>query len=115
MCSMHTFEATGNGASIRKVVAMTLRTAQSDIDRAISNGIPYLLYKPFSKEEVLDVADHVVSQQKEDSKKGQRFLTSKGKVRILECPGEKSSRFRSIAGSLLSDMCTSLMTWRKKV
>ena len=93
-----------NGASIRKVVAMTLRTAQSDIDRAISNGIPYLLYKPFSKEEVLDVADNIASQQKEDPKKGQRFLTSKGKVRILECPGEKSSRFRSITGALASDI-----------
>jgi CheY-like chemotaxis protein len=93
-----------NGASIRKVVAMTLRTAQSDIDRAISNGIPHLLYKPFSKEEVLDVAGHVASQQKEDPKKGQCFLTSKGKVRILECPGEKSSRFRSIAGALASDI-----------
>jgi CheY-like chemotaxis protein len=97
-----------NGASIRKVVAMTLRTAQSDIDRAISNGIPYLLYKPFSKEEVLDVADNIASQQKEDPKKGQRFLTSKGKVRILECPGEKSSRFRSITGALASDIVREL-------
>ncbi|MBN1571529.1 MAG: response regulator [Acidobacteria bacterium] len=97
-----------NGASIRKVAAMTLRTAQADIDRAISAGIPYLLYKPFSKEEVLNVANHMVSQQKEDPKKGQRFLTSKGKVKILECPGDKNARYRSVSGSLASDIVREL-------
>jgi hypothetical protein len=32
----------------------------------------------------------------------QQFLTSKGKVKILECPPEKSSRFQVVAGSLSS-------------
>lgn len=97
-----------NGANIRRVAAMTLRTAQADIDRAISVGIPYLLYKPFSKEEVTDVAIHMANQQKEEPKKGQRFLTSKGKVKILECPGDKNARYRSIAGSLASDILREL-------
>jgi response regulator RpfG family c-di-GMP phosphodiesterase len=97
-----------NGASIRKVAAMTLRTAQADIDRAIGAGIPYLLYKPFSKDEVIDVASHMATQQGEDPKKGQRFLTVKGKVRILECPGDKNTRYRSIAGSLASDIVREL-------
>ena len=93
-----------NGPSIRKVAAMSLRTAQSDIDRAVSTGIPYLLYKPFRSEEVLEIANRMSSQPKEEPKKGQKYLAVKGKVRILECPPEKSSKFRIIAGSLASDI-----------
>jgi CheY-like chemotaxis protein len=92
-----------NGASIRKVAAMSLRTAQSDIDRALSTGVAYLLYKPFSSEDVIDTANQIACQQKEDPK-GQRFLISKGKVRILECPADKNVKYRSIAGSLASDI-----------
>jgi len=92
-----------NGASIKKVVAMTLRTAQSDIDRAVSAGICVFLHKPFSAEEAMKAADFVVSRQGQEKKK-QRFLIAKGQVRILECPPEKSSKFRAFAGSLASDV-----------
>lgn len=93
-----------NGASIKKVVAMTLRTAQSDIDRALSAGICVFLHKPFSEEDVAKAAEFLVSRQDQEQKKKQRFLTAKGKVRILECPPEKSSKFRAFAGSLTSEV-----------
>ncbi len=97
-----------NGPSIRKVAAMSLRTAQSDIDRALSNGIPFLLYKPFRSEEVLEIARRMAAQPQEEPKKGQKYLSVKGKVRVLECPPEKSSRFRAVAGSLASDVMREL-------
>ena len=93
-----------NAPSIRKVAAMSLRTAQADIDKAVSAGIPFLLYKPFRSEEVLDIAGRMAVQPKEEPKKGQKYLASKGKIRILECPPEKSSKFRTVAGSLASDI-----------
>jgi two-component system, cell cycle response regulator len=92
-----------NGAGIRKVVAMSLRTAQADIDRALGAGINILLYKPFSADEALAAADGMC-RQRDDSKKKSRFLTAKEKIRILECPPERSSKFRIVAGSLASDV-----------
>jgi two-component system, cell cycle response regulator len=92
-----------NGASIKRVAAMSLRTAQADIDRAIGAGVNILLYKPFSADEAMAAAEEMC-QQKEDSKKKSRFLTAKEKIRILECPPERSSKFRVVAGSLASDV-----------
>jgi two-component system, cell cycle response regulator len=92
-----------NGASIKKVAAMSLRTAQADIDRAISAGINILLYKPFSADEAMTAADGMF-RQKDDKIKKSRFLTAKEKIRILECPPERSSKFRVVAGSLASDV-----------
>jgi CheY-like chemotaxis protein len=96
----------GNGASVKKVVAMTLRTAQSDINRAESAGIVSFLYKPFNNEDTTEILQHLTATHKrqEDAKVKGHFLASKGKVRILECPAEKSSRFRAVAGALNSDV-----------
>jgi two-component system, cell cycle response regulator len=93
-----------NNASVRRVIAMSLRTAQSDIDEALSNGISMFLYKPFSGDDVKAAMEQLLSQQKEGSQKKQSFLTAKGKVRILECPPEKSTKFRAFAGSLGSEV-----------
>jgi two-component system, cell cycle response regulator len=92
-----------NGASIKKVVAMSLRTAQADIDRALGAGVGLMLYKPFSADEAVAAADGMCLQ-KDDSNKRSRFLTAKEKIRILECPPERSSKFRLVAGSLASDV-----------
>lgn len=93
-----------NNASVRRVIAMSLRTAQSDIDQAMSAGISMFLYKPFSGDDVKAATEQLMSQQMEGSKRKQSFLTAKGKVRILECPPEKSARYRAFAGSLGSDV-----------
>jgi two-component system, cell cycle response regulator len=94
----------GNGASVKRVVAMTLRTAQADIERAAAAGINVFLHKPFNNDEIAQVFNILASKQNEQEKMNVHFLTSKGKVRILECPAEKSSRFRLVAGALASDV-----------
>ncbi len=93
-----------NNASVRRVIAMSLRTAQSEIDQALSAGVCILLYKPFSADDVSAAISQLAAQQKDGGKSKPSFLTAKGKVRILECPPEKSSRFRTVAGSLGSDV-----------
>jgi CheY-like chemotaxis protein len=97
-----------NAPSVRKVVAMTLRTAQSDIDKAVSLGVPFVLYKPFRNEEAVEIANRVCVPPQEEPKKGQKHLMEKGKVRVLECPPDKSSKFRVIAGSLATDIVREL-------
>jgi CheY-like chemotaxis protein len=97
-----------NSPSIRKVAAMTLRTAQSDIDKAVSLGIPHLLYKPFRNEEVIDIASRMSEAPQDEIKKGLKYLAVKGNVRILECPPEKSTKYRVVAGSLASDIVKEL-------
>jgi response regulator RpfG family c-di-GMP phosphodiesterase len=95
-----------NAAGVRKVVIMTLRTAQSDIDRALGSGISVFLYKPFSREDVEEANHRLVSQQQQNDglKKKQQFLFTQGKVRILDCPPETSSKYRAVAGSLKSEI-----------
>jgi DNA-binding NarL/FixJ family response regulator len=50
---------------VDRVVAMTLRTAQNDIDRAVGAGIGVFLYKPFGRKDAERSMDSVVSQQKQ--------------------------------------------------
>ncbi|NLT66316.1 MAG: response regulator [Acidobacteria bacterium] len=91
-----------DNADVRKVVAMTLRTAQSDIDKALKAGISAFLYKPFSREDTSRAVDQLLAQQRGQRKL--RFLIEKGDIRILECPPEKSSRFRVVAGALSTEV-----------
>ena len=90
-----------NGAGPQKVIAMTLRSDQSDIRRASESGIQ-VLFKPFTRAEVKSALDQAASRN--SSSKKLRFLTANGKVRILDCPAEKSSRFRIYAASLTSEI-----------
>jgi CheY-like chemotaxis protein len=92
------------GAGVKRVVAMTLRTAQADIERAASAGVGAFLYKPFNTEDITQLIGTLATKQKDLEKMSGHFLTSKGKVRILECPPDKSSRFRAVAGALTSDV-----------
>jgi two-component system, cell cycle response regulator len=86
----------------RNVVAMTLRTAQEDIDRAFSSGVSIFLNKPFTREDIAEVIYRVVSRQKEEKKL--QYLTINGKVRILDCPSEKNSTCRLFASALSSSI-----------
>jgi two-component system, cell cycle response regulator len=91
----------GNGPEARKnVVAMTLRTAQTDISRVSSAGVGIFLYKPFSRDDIAEAIHQVVSRQKEEKK--MRYLATNGKVRILDCPPEKNPKFRLFANALSS-------------
>jgi two-component system, cell cycle response regulator len=86
------------GAKEKRVIAMTMRSAQDDISRATDAGIP-VLFKPFTRADVKSALD----QAAKDGKK-MRFLTANGKIRILDCPADKSSRFRIYAASLSSEV-----------
>jgi two-component system, cell cycle response regulator len=92
------------GFDIRKVVAMTLRTAQEDINKAMHAGVSVFLYKPFGREDVATAIERVASHQKQEEKKKIKYLTSKGKIRILECPPETNMRYREVAGVLKSNI-----------
>ena len=93
-----------DNAAVKKVIAMTLRTAERDIEKAAGAGIRSLLFKPFNREEANKALDRVFMQQKEEQKKKLQFLSAQGNVRILECPPEKSSKFRLVAGALTSEI-----------
>ncbi len=94
----------GKSASVRKVVAMTLRTAESDIKRAMNEGIVVFLYKPFGVEDAAKACERIVSIQKQRPIRNLHYLSAQGKVRVLECPPEKSSKFRAVAAALSSEI-----------
>jgi two-component system cell cycle response regulator len=92
------------GANVRKVVAMTLRTAESDIKRAMDEGIVVFLYKPFGIEDAAKAGERITAIQKERTVKRLQYLAEKGKARVLECPAEKSSKHRAVAAALSSEI-----------
>ncbi len=93
-----------SGAGVKRVVAMTLRTAQADIERAAGAGVGAFLYKPLNNDDIAALLNNLAAKQKDAERMSGHFLTSKGKVRILECPPEKSSRFKTVAGALTSEV-----------
>jgi DNA-binding response OmpR family regulator len=90
------------GASTRKVIAMTLRTAQADIERASKQGIQILLFKPFNRNDALKAIESLIDNTRDGQTQNLRYLTVNGKIRILDCPSEKSPKYHSIASSLSS-------------
>jgi two-component system, cell cycle response regulator len=91
----------GNGPDAKKnVVAMTLRTAQPDIDRATSAGVSIFLYKPFTRDDVAEAIQNISSRKNEE--KRPCYLKMNGKVRILDCPPEKNAKYRLFASALTS-------------
>jgi CheY-like chemotaxis protein len=88
----------------RKVVAMTLRSAQQEILRASEFGIQTFLYKPFTRENVGKALEQVAKESEESSSKRLHYLVMKGKTPILDCPAQKSSKFRFIAEFLNTEV-----------
>jgi two-component system, cell cycle response regulator len=86
-------------SSPKKVAVMTLRTAQEDIVRATGLGIQEILYKPFNREDVSRVIEHMMSLE---SNKKMSYLEERGDIRIMHCPSDKSSKFRAFASALNS-------------
>ena len=92
-----------NFASPKRVVAMTLRTAQDDIVRAVGLGIQEILYKPFTREDVSGALTRLMSRQA-DAMRVRHLLADSGDIKILDCPSDKSPRFPIIAGALGTDV-----------
>jgi two-component system, cell cycle response regulator len=90
-----------NAANPRKVVAMTLRTAQEDIARAGGMGIKNILYKPFTRDDVAEAIHHLTELS---ASAKTAHLTVDGDIRILDCPGNKSFQFRGFASALSSEI-----------
>jgi two-component system, cell cycle response regulator len=90
------------GANAKNVIAMTLRTAQEEIERVMAMGVSIILHKPFTREDTDIVVNRLISsfKKEESAVKKLRYLTVKGTVRVLDCPPEKSSQFRTVASAL---------------
>lgn len=92
------------GASEKKVIAMTLRSAQQDIHRASELGIPAILYKPFTRTDVDKALEQAAAAQNSGAPRKLHYLATNGTLMTLDCPAQKSSRFRFFAESLASDI-----------
>jgi CheY-like chemotaxis protein len=88
----------------KKVIAMTLKSAQQEILRASDFGIQTFLYKPFTRADVGKAFEQIMKDVEESSSKRLHYLTMKGKTPILDCPAQKSSKFRFIAEFLNSEI-----------
>jgi two-component system, cell cycle response regulator len=93
-----------DGASVKKIIAMTLRSAQQDIHRASELGISAILFKPFTRADVEKALEQVVAGQNIQTVKKLQYLTTNGRLMTLECPAQRSSRFRFFAESLASEI-----------
>jgi len=65
-----------DGASEKKVIAMTLRSAQQDIHRASELGIPVVLFKPFTRADVEKALEQVAACQNNQVSKKLHYLTT---------------------------------------
>jgi two-component system, chemotaxis family, chemotaxis protein CheY len=89
-----------NGSNPAKFVAMPLRTAQADIDRARAQGIKLFLHKPFTREDVAQAIVGCMAPPEDKNPSNAGRLTAIGDIRILVCPDGKSSLFQAFAGDL---------------
>jgi len=90
----------GKGGDSKNVVAMMLRTANREMEQAMRAGIRFILHKPFTREDALKLVDHLPAPQDALAGAGMQFLSSQGKVRVLDCPSEADARFRTVSGAL---------------
>ncbi|MBN1571175.1 MAG: response regulator [Acidobacteria bacterium] len=88
----------------KKVIAMTLRSAHQDIRRASDLGLQIFLYKPFTRADVEKAIEQAMEGREESSAKKLHYLTMKGKTPILDCPAQKSSKYRFYAEFLTTDI-----------
>jgi two-component system chemotaxis response regulator CheY len=88
----------------KRIVAMTLRSAQQDIRRASELGLQLFLYKPFTRADVVKTFEQVMEDRENSPSKKLHYLTMKGKIPILDCPGQKSSRYRFYAEFLTTEI-----------
>jgi len=83
--------------SPKKVVAMTLRTAEEDINKAFGFGIQAILYKPFMAPDAAAALGKVMAQA---SGKPGAWLETLGNVRILRCLGDRNPKHRTFVSAL---------------
>jgi CheY-like chemotaxis protein len=97
-------QKTKNAEVEKKIVAMTLRSAQQDIVRASDLGIQAFLYKPFTSADVAKAIEQIAGCREDSGSKKLHYLVMKGKTPILDCPAQKSSKYRFIAEFLNSEI-----------
>jgi len=90
-----------DAATPKKVAIMTLRTAEADISKAGGLGIQVVLYKPFTAS---DATNAIENLQILASGKKLPWLERCGNVRILRCPGDKSSKLNSFVSVLKTEI-----------
>ena len=88
-------------ASPKKVAVMTLRTAEADIKKAADLGVQLILYKPFTAP---DVSGTMENLQMLAAGKKLPWLERYGEVRILRCPGSKSSKINAFIVALKGEI-----------
>ena len=101
-------ERTKDVAIEKKIIAMTLRSAQQDIVRASDSGIQTFLYKPFTITDVAKAIEQVMGEHEDSPSKKLHYVTMKGKTPILDCPAQKSSKYRFIAEFLTTEILQEL-------
>lgn len=97
-------QGTNNEAIEKKIIAMTLRSAHQDIRRASELGIQIFLYKPFTHADVEKAIDLAMEGREESPSKKLHYLTMRGKIPLLDCPPQKSSKFRFFAEFLTTEI-----------
>jgi len=90
-----------DNATPKRVVIMTLRTAEADISKAMGLGIQVVLYKPFMAPDARNAMDNI---QALASGKKLPWLERCGDVRILRCPGDKNPKINAFVSALKTEI-----------
>jgi DNA-binding response OmpR family regulator len=93
----------------RNVIAMALHTARNEVQEARSRGMHDILFKPFTKEDVLKAIASAGSKapaagSTEDAGQQEGFLSTRGDIRILSCPDANDASFSDFALSINTEL-----------
>jgi len=93
----------------RNVIAMALRTARNEVQEARNRGMHDILFKPFTKEDVLKAVASAGSKAPVTGTPGEAeqadgFLSTRGDIRILNCPDANDPSFSDFALSINTEI-----------
>jgi len=96
----------------RNVIAMALRTNRNEVADAKTRGMHNFLFKPFSREDVTKALAAAMSKSpvREEVEKVVQdgFLSTRGDIRILECPDANDPAFNHFAISINTEILTEI-------
>jgi two-component system cell cycle response regulator len=93
----------------RNVIAMALRTARNEVAEARNRGMHDILFKPFTKEDVRKAVATAGSKTPAatttaDMDQQEGFLSTRGDIRILNCPDANDPSFSDFALSINTEL-----------
>jgi DNA-binding response OmpR family regulator len=93
----------------KNVIAMALRTARNEVQEARNRGMHDILFKPFSKEDVLKSIASAGNKAPAAGAAGEEeqvdgFLSTRGDIRILNCPDAGDPSFSDFALSINTEL-----------